>query len=209
MKTLRFLALASVLAAAPAALAQRAPFEATVWGSYVHPSGTTSTDSLGTTISFGEASGAGFSFSLPMGQYAAAELSAFWTKPEGQISFKGTQIASMGRASMMPYMAIVQFHPMGRGDVDPYFGGGIAYTVFGSYTSADLDAMGIGRVALEDTLDGVAAAGVRFGFGKVFGVTLDARYIWLHADSKGPSSTQPLKLIIEPVFVSAGISLRF
>ena len=209
MKTARFLAVAALLLVAPLAHAERPPFEVTAWGSYVHPSRTAWTDGFGTAVDFGKSWGPGLSLNLPVGGYASFELSTFWFRPEGRITFQEVQIASMGKSSMTPYMAMLQFHPAGRGPVDPYIAGGISYTVFGSYESEDLESLGAGPIALEDTLSGVAGAGVRFAFGETFGVTLDARYIWLQAGSKGMTSSKELKLHIEPVILSVGASLRF
>ncbi len=209
MKTARFLAVAALLLVAPLARAERPPFEMTVWGTYVHPSGTTATDAFGTTVDFDEAWGLGFSLNLPMGGYAALELSAFSFETEGRIWSGNVQIATMGESSMTPYMAMLQVHPAGRGVVDPYLAAGVAYTVFGSYESQDLEWLGAGKVDLEDRFAPAIGAGVRFGVGKTFGVTVDARYVWQEADSKGISSSTALRLSVAPVLVSAGVSLRF
>ena len=209
MKTARSLAVAALLLVAPLARAERPPYEVTVWGSSVQPSRTAWTDGFGTAVDLGESSGTGLSLNLPAGRYASVELSTFWFRPEGRITFQEVQIASMGKSSMKPYMAMLQFHPAGRVAVDPYIAGGISYTVFGSYESQDLESLGAGRIALDDTLSGVAGAGVRFAFGETFGVTLDGRYIWLRAGSKGMVSGKELKLYIEPVILSVGASFRF
>ena len=209
MQTARFLAVAAFLLAAPLAHAERPPFEATLWGTYVHPSGTTATDTFGTTVDFDEAWGLGFSFSLPMGSHAALELSAFSFETEGRIWLGTTQIATMGESSMTPYMAMIQVHPAGRGAVDPYVAAGVAYTVFGSYESQDLEWLGAGKVDLEDRFAPAVGAGLRVGIGKTFGVTVDARYLWQEADSKGIASTKALRLSVAPVLVSVGASIRF
>lgn len=209
MKTARFLAVAALLFVAPLARAERPPFEVTAWGSYILPSRTAWADGFGTAVDFDKSWGPGLSLNLPAGRYASVELSTFWFRPEGRITFQEVQIASMGKSSMNPYMAMLQLHPAGRGAIDPYLAGGISYTVFGTYESQDLESLGAGRIALEDTLSGVAGAGVRFAFGETFGVTLDGRYIWLQAGSKGITSTKELDLSIEPVIVSVGASIRF
>lgn len=212
MRTLRFAAFAAVLALvslAGAARAQRAPFQLTAWGTYAHFSGSTPSDAYGTEVLFHDTFRPGVSLDVPVGHLLSVEASAFFLKTRGAIAYRGTEIASLGSSTATPLLLLLQVHPAGRGAVDPYLGVGGAYTLFGSFASADLDTLGVGRVSLEDTFSFAACAGVRFALSDAVGVTLDGRYVHVRPDSTADATGVKLELDMRPFLASVGLSLRF
>ncbi len=209
MRIARLTSLLGLMALAPAALATDRPLDVTIFGTLAHFSTSTTTDSFGTGVAFRDEGGAGLSINVPVVRWLSVEVGALAVRPEGTVTFRGTTIASMGHANMVPVFAIVEAHPAGRGNVDPYLGVGGAYTSFGAYSSRDLDLMGVGRVEVDGKFGLAVSAGTRLALGRLVGFTVDAKYLWLKPSSTGSAQGGKVDLELNPFLISGGLSFRF
>jgi outer membrane protein len=129
-------------------------------------------------------------------------------------SLIGTGTASaegvLGQATYGPLVVSGHYHLTGRGIVQPYLGGGLAYyMVFGTRDGA------ITNLRVSNALGPVLQFGSDVLIGKRWGLFFDAKKIWLcpTASGEAPTSTGPAKAVakvnLEPLVISAGVLLRF
>jgi outer membrane protein len=114
---------------------------------------------------------------------------------------------------MMPITAVLQFHFIPNGVIDPYIGAGAAYVLFDDVEDPDdLDDLDFERIELDDDVGLALNAGVGIRLTPRLGITLDAKYVPLESSARAVFVTGPdteTTVDINPVIFSAGLTLRF
>jgi|GEM_PF-6088417 len=151
-----------------------------------------STDASGTTIAFDR--GLGLGASLSIGTGVTLELAATALRYDASLRTAGAS-ASAGTLKLVPVTATAQWH-----FANVYAGGGIAYVKASDLTGGDLDALGIGRIAVESKRCWLANAGVTFR-----NVVVDAKYID-YRPASGPE--HDVRLNLKPVVISVGLRFK-
>ena len=207
--TLALVSFAALATAIPVRAADRCPIDFTVWGSFIHNSSSTITDpAFGVGINIADGAGAGLTTNVGLGTVLSAEVGAFFYRQSAEIVAGTQRIVGAGRLDSVPLHFIVQAHPNGRGDVDPYVGIGVAYQLFGNLHSSELDAAGIGVVAVTNKAALAAQVGLRWATSPHCGVLIDAKYVPLKATSQAAQGA-PLDLQLDPFRISLGLGFRF
>ena len=167
--------------------------------------GTTPTG--GTEIRFDRGDGFGASFTHFFSHHYAAEIAAYRLRHDGKVRFEGVDTFDIGRLTMTPLVATLQWHAEHDRRFDPYAGAGLAYTRAGSLHSDDLDRLGVGRVRIKGRTGWTAVAGASYAFMKPVAIAAEARFIGYHPSS-GPSDAR-VTLQLSPVIYSLGLRWRF
>ncbi|HEX7152575.1 MAG TPA: OmpW family outer membrane protein [Thermoanaerobaculia bacterium] len=178
-------------------------------------------DSQGTFDNF-DGDVADIEFDGTMGYGLAANI--FWgdrISTEFAISRIDTETTLRRRAvgnagadlEMMPITGVLQFHFIPNGVIDPYVGAGVGYVLFDQFEDRDdLDDIDFERIEFEDDYGFVINAGLGIRISPRLGITLDAKYIPLESSARAVFVTGPdteTTVDINPVIVSAGLTLRF
>lgn len=215
-RTLLSFALISVLAV-PAFAADRF-FELTGAAVRVDPnsSGTfNSTDpNQPFDISFDGKLGYGIAANIFFGNAISLQLAGAEVKPEATFRVRPSGVSSTGSSvKMIPLTAVLQFHLLPNGRIDPYIGAGAAYVLFDKLDNAnDVGNLGVNRIDFKNDVGLALNAGLDIGLTKNFGITVDGKYVPVKSSATavfvtGPNTTTKVK--INPVIFSAGLTLRF
>ncbi|MDP9194156.1 MAG: outer membrane beta-barrel protein [Acidobacteriota bacterium] len=116
------------------------------------------------------------------------------------------------QAELMPITAVLQFHLAPNGRFDPYVGAGAAYVLIDDVdTPEELNNIDFESIDFKDDVGLVLNAGLGIRLTNNFGLTLDAKYVPLESSATAVRTTgnQEVKFDINPVILSAGLSLRF
>jgi outer membrane protein W len=203
-----FGALAFIVLASGSARADGFHMDMNAWGTYVHPTTQTTTDDAsGIQIRFRDGGGGGLTHDARLIPLLSVECGVFFTRQTGAITVQGQKLVDLGHLDTIPIVLGVKLHPLGTAFFDPYVGGGGAYMVFENLHGPQMDAAGIGVVTIKNKFAFMANAGVRIGSGR-FGFLVDARYIPVKPESRGPTG-DPVDLKLNPILVSAGVGVRF
>jgi outer membrane protein W len=195
----RLLPLLALLSALPLA-AQ------TSLGISIARSHTGSTNAEGGTLAFDRGRGFGVSVDhLWSGGALSTELAATWLRYDGTLRLDPTSSADLGRLRLVPVTATAQWHFARDERIDPYVGAGAAYVFAKGLSSSDLDALGIGSIAVENKACWLANAGVALHL-RDAAIVVDGKYLDYRPDS-GPSDSR-VRLKLKPVVISAGIRWR-
>ena len=115
--------------------------------------------------------------------------------------------------NMIPITAVLQFHFIPEGIIDPYIGAGAAYIVFGGDVRDEGNA---GNLALDDIegddLGLVINGGLSFRLGSNFAIVGDVKYVPTSSAARAVLNNDEgteTDLEVSPIIVSAGLSLRF
>jgi len=161
----------------------------------------------GSDIRFDRGDAFGASFTHFFSHHYAAEIAAYDMRHDGTVRVQGVDVIGVGRLHMMSFGATLQWHAEHSRRIDPYLGGGLAWTRAGSLHTADLDNAGIGRVSIESRIGFTGLAGVSVGLVKQLAVAGEVRTIGYHPNS-GPKSDQ-VRLELSPLLYSLGLRWRF
>ena len=121
----------------------------------------------------------------------------------------------VGTVRTTPLAAILQWHPLGPGRIDPYVGAGAAWVLV---SNADLlpvisEVTNIVAVLFDDRVAFVAEAGARLNVLGGLGVLVDVRYMPLSFDATVQLSTAefgvPIEVEANPFLFGFGLSFRF
>jgi outer membrane protein W len=115
-------------------------------------------------------------------------------------------------AEMMPITAVLQFHLAPNGRFDPYIGAGAAYVLIDDVdTPSELNNIDFEKLDFKDDVGLALNAGLGIRLTNNFGITLDAKYVPLESSARATRTTgdETVKFDINPVILSAGLSLRF
>jgi outer membrane protein W len=172
--------------------------------------GTTATGSLGT--SFRNSNGYGIGVNAFMGRALSLDLSASRIEPSARFTPANGSAFAPARVRMTPITAALAWHFFPNGSIDPYLGAGGAYVMFNNsnFTTANNGITGIG---FRDRSGAMAEGGVLFGLNRNFGVTVDAKYMWLrgsgNAQFAGGTTGGLSNFTLNPFIVSAGLRFGF
>ncbi|MGZ7039719.1 MAG: OmpW/AlkL family protein [Thermoanaerobaculia bacterium] len=216
-RTLLTFALMSVLAV-PALAADRF-FELTGAAVWVDPSSSGTFNSANPNqpfdISFDGKLGYGIAANIFFADAVSLQLAGAEVKPEATFRIRpsGTTATGTSALKMIPLTAVLQFHLLPNGRIDPYVGAGAAYVLFDKPDRAsDVGNLGVNRIDFKDDVGLALNAGLDIGLTKNFGITIDGKYVPLKSSATavfvtGPDTTTKVK--INPVIFSAGLTLRF
>lgn len=120
--------------------------------------------------------------------------------------------ADAGKVKVLPPTFTLQYR-FGTEGIRPYVGIGLNYTTFPSYDlSADLAALGVTDVDLDDSVGVAGNLGIDFDFGDRWLFNLDVKYIKISTDADLETADGILDTIevdIDPWVFGAGIGIRF
>lgn len=216
MKPFR-LALALVfILAVPAFAADRA-FDLTGFAVYVDPNSTGTFNSTnpnqGFNINFDGSLGYGLGANVFFGNSLSAEFTIASVKPETRFIGRGRVVtAGNPELEMIPITGVLQWHFAPNGFIDPYVGAGVAYILFDDLDNAsDLGNLGTSRINFKDDAGLAINAGLGIRITPRFAITVDGKYIPLKSSATAVFATGSTQqdVDINPVMVSAGLTLRF
>ena len=215
-RTLVTFALMSVLAV-PAFAADRF-FELTGAAVWVDPSSSGTFNSTNPNqpfdISFHGKLGYGIAANIFFAHAMSLQLAGSEVQPEATFRVRPSGTTTTGsKLKMIPLTAVLQFHLIPNGRIDPYIGAGAAYVLFDKLDNAvDVGSLGVHRINFKDDVGLALNAGLDIGLTRNFGITVDGKYVPLKSSATavfvtGPDTTTKVK--INPVIFSAGLTLRF
>lgn len=202
--------------AAVPAVAQERFFDITGYASWVDTSseGTFEFDDASgpLDVNFDGTMGYGVAANVFFGDRISTEFAV--TRVENEIAVRPRAVNNTGNttAEMMPLTAVLQFHFAPNSFIDPYVGGGVAYVLFDDVDGSDeLDNIDFESIDFEDDYGFVINAGLGIRITENFGLTLDGKYVPLEssATARRQAGDQEATFDINPVILSAGVSLRF
>jgi outer membrane protein W len=161
----------------------------------------------GSDIKFDRGDAFGISYTHFFSHHYAAEIAAYQLRHDGQIRVGGVDTLDIGRLTLTPIVLTLQWHAERFRRLDPYLGGGLAYTRASTIHSADLDAAGIGSVKVAGRTGWTGLAGLTFAFMPQLAVAGEARVIGYQPGS-GPRNAR-VTLQLSPVVYSLGLRWRF
>ncbi|HUJ13639.1 MAG TPA: OmpW family outer membrane protein [Thermoanaerobaculia bacterium] len=175
-----------------------------VWGG---SSRVGNTPTIGSNVHFDRGSAYGVSFTHFFSHHYAAEIAAYELRHDGTIRVAGVDALDIGRLTMTPLTATLQWHAEHEHRFDPYAGAGLAWVHASNIHSSDLTNAGIGTVHVESRVGFTALAGASYAITHPFAVAVEARYIG-YQPSSGPADAR-LKLQLSPLVYSVGLRWRF
>ena len=211
MKRFSLLAVA-FLVAAPLAAADRS-FELTGWASWVDTNSNTfnsSSPNQAFNLIFHQKVGYGAGANIFFSHNISTEFSIVEVRPKTSfVSTSGDTLVG-GNLRMTPITAVLQFHFIPGGFVDPYVGAGAAYVLFDNVNGPG--SIGVSKINLKDDVGLAVNAGVGFAIARNLAITVDGKYVPLKSSATavyvtGPNTTQRIK--INPAMLSAGLTFRF
>lgn len=132
---------------------------------------------------------------------------------ESDVRFRQRAVANGNtQAEMMPITAVLQFHLAPNGRFDPYIGAGAAYVLIDDVDTPDeLNNIDFESLDFDDDVGLALNAGLGIRLTNNLGLTLDAKYVPLESSATAVAAVgnQEVKFDINPVILSAGLSLRF
>lgn len=208
----RVLAASLILLAAPAIFAQSA--ELKVWYSMVDPQGSnrpgvTEIDEL----ELDSENGYGAALNFYWSDRFSTEFAGYVVNSNVSRSLGTAPAVALGELEMIPLTATLQFHLLPRGRFDVYAGAGVAYVLFDNVENAgDVGGIDLQQVEFEDDYGFLGNAGVSLGITNNFAINIDAKYVPLKSSATARYTTasgQEFDFEVNPLIVSAGISLRY
>lgn len=163
-------------------------------------------------IDFDASTGYGASVNFFIGERFSIDIGAAVVSPETRIRRRAVGApGGTTEIDMVPITAILQWHFMPDGVIDPYIGGGAAYVLF-----EDAEDIGLGdldRIDLQDDVGFVVNAGLGIRLGNRFAIVVDGKYVPIEADATainlGNTVNEDTRVDISPIILSAGLQLRF
>lgn len=132
---------------------------------------------------------------------------------ENELVFRRRAASSSGDAvEMMPITGVLQFHFAPNGFIDPYIGAGGAYVLLDDVDAPDeLNNLDFESIDFDDDIGLVLNAGIGIRITNNFGITLDGKYVPLESSATARRTTgaQDTTFDINPIILSAGVSIRF
>jgi outer membrane protein W len=129
------------------------------------------------------------------------------------IQFRQRAVANANtQAEILPITAVLQFHLAPNSAFDPYIGAGAAYVLIDDVDTPDeLNNIDFERLDFDDDIGLALNAGVGVRLTQNFGLTFDAKYVPLESSARAVRTIgdEEVKFDINPVILSAGLSLRF
>jgi outer membrane protein len=204
--------LATVLLA-PAAFAQDRFFDLNLNAVWLDPTGGGSIDELQDPLEIDVDSelGYGASANVFFSDRVSIEFAVSRVEPGTETRGRIAGPAPTGDLEIMPVTAVVQFHFIPNGFIDPYVGAGAAYVL---YDFSPSDAItNIDEIEFEDDIGLAVNAGIGLRISRGFGLNFDAKYVPTESNATatviGSNDEVEATFDVSPIILSAGISLRF
>lgn len=203
-----------LLVAAVPMSAQSRGFDLTGYASWVDTSsegtfGDTSTNPV--DINFDGTLGYGLAANIFFGDRISTEFAI--VRVNSDVNFRQRAVANANtQAELMPITAVLQFHLAPNGRFDPYIGAGAAYVLIDDVDTPDeLNNIDFESINFKDDVGLALNAGLGIKLTNNFGITLDAKYVPLESSATAVRTTgnEDVKFEMNPVILSAGLSLRF
>jgi outer membrane protein W len=162
-------------------------------------------------VNFDGTLGYGIAANVFFGERISTEFAI--VRVNSDVGFRQRAVANANsRAELMPITAVLQFHFAPHGTIDPYIGAGAAYVLIDDVdTPEELNNLDFERLDFKDDVGLALNAGLGIRLTNNFGLTLDAKYVPLESSATAVRTTgsTDVKFKINPVILSAGLSLRF
>lgn len=164
-------------------------------------------------IRFDRKFGVGADADIFFGNALSLDLAGSYIHPSTRLSgFAGAVPTLNPKVKMIPLTAILQWHFIPKGAIDPYIGGGAAYVLFDNANNASDLGNGISRIKYKDDAGLALNAGLTFGLSRGLAITVDGKYVPLKSSATaeyvtGPNSTTRVK--INPAILTTGLDFRF
>lgn len=205
---------AALLFAVPAS-AQDRFFDLTAYAAWVDTSSEGTFDGIeDVDVNFDGTLGYGVAANVFFGDRLSTEFAI--VRVNSDITFRrraaGPVVTSDSDAEIMPITAVLQFHLIPNGRIDPYVGAGAAYVLIDDVDAPDeLGNIDFETLDFDDDVGLALNAGVGIKLTNNLGLTLDAKYVPLESSARAHRTTgdQDVTFDINPVIFSAGLSLRF
>lgn len=120
--------------------------------------------------------------------------------------------SSQSDLKMIPLTAVLQWHFIPSGRIDPYIGAGAAYVLFDDINDPSDLGNGVQRINFKDDVGLAINAGIGIGLTDRFGITIDGKYVPLKSNARAVFVTGPdteTNVDINPVIFSAGLTFKF
>lgn len=122
----------------------------------------------------------------------------------------GGAVGPMGSAWLLPPTLTFQYHFTGLGNIKPYVGAGVNYTVFFNEKGSGI----FSKMDLRDGFGLALQAGVDIMLTQNWGLNFDVKKIFLESKAKlyTPGAAVPLatsKVKIDPWLIGAGVTYKF
>jgi outer membrane protein len=163
-------------------------------------------------VNFDGTMGYGVAANIFFGDRLSTEFAIVRVNSDVNIRQRAVNNAGDTEAEMMPITAVLQFHLAPHGTFDPYFGAGAAYVLIDDVDAPDeLNNIDFESLDFDDDVGLALNAGLGIRLTNNFGITLDAKYVPLESSARAvrTSGSQDVSFEINPVILSAGLSLRF
>jgi outer membrane protein len=203
-----------LLAAAVPMYAQSRAFDLTAYAAWVDTSSEGTFDDTTANpidVNFDGTLGYGIGANIFFGERISTEFAI--VRVNTDVNFRQRAVANGNtQAEMMPITAVLQFHLAPHGRFDPYVGAGAAYVLIDDVDTPDeLNNLDFERIDFKDDVGLALNAGLGVRLTNNLGLTLDAKYVPLESSARAVRTTgnQDVKFDINPVILSAGLSLRF
>jgi outer membrane protein len=155
--------------------------------------------------------GYGLAANIFFGNHLSTEFAI--TRVENDVTFRRRAVNNSGDGvEMMPITGVLQWHFAPTAMVDPYIGAGAAYVLLDDVDRpSELNNLDFESIDFDDDIGLVVNAGLGIRLGEHWGITLDGKYVPLEASATARRTTgaQDTTFDINPIILSAGLSIRF
>lgn len=180
----------------------------TIYASQVEMQGENEFDT-GVTSEFEDGQALGASVNFHVARIFSVEAAAFGIRSDAGLLIDGAPAVDLGSVNLTPITLGVQLHPFGRARFDPYIGAGGAYVLTDELQTPDLDAVGLGRIEVDDEATYYLNAGIGVQITEGFGIVLDGRYIPYEPTTRSSVTGIEQEIEFSPRMLSLGVRLRF
>jgi outer membrane protein W len=156
-----------------------------------------------------ERTGIGIGSRRTFGEHWSLAVEAMQVHAGASLQSSGERLASLDRLRLAPLAAVAEYRFCRTCRIAPWLGAGAAWVLAQDLRSDDLEAMGIGRVKIEDKAAAVFAAGLDVPVASRMALALDARYLPLVLDAKIAGDPEVSTIDLDPLVLSVGLRVRF
>ncbi|MEO8216526.1 MAG: OmpW family outer membrane protein [Acidobacteriota bacterium] len=208
-----------LMASALPTFAQSRAFEVSGYVNRVDPNGNgvfdgpQSIDNV--DVNFDAATGYGIALNIFWGDRISTEFAGSSVEPD--VAFRANNpalpVLTRGQLRMIPITAVLQYHFIPNGTVDPYVGAGAAYVLFDNVKNfGDLNDVRFSSVDFKDDAGFVVNAGASVRLTQRLALYLDGKYVPVKSNAKATVITGPqseAKIDVNPLMFAGGLTLRF
>jgi outer membrane protein W len=212
MKSLKYLALALIVASSTPLFAQSRSVDVTGWLSRVDPHGDNNFGTQVRSLDFDSANGYGAAVNVFWGNHLSTEFAAYVADSDVRVRPVGGGNDINGDLEIIPITATLQYHLMPEGRFDPYIGGGVAYVLFDNVdNTSDLNDVFVGDIDFKDDYGFVANAGLSIDLTSKLALNVEGKYVPVDSAATAhlPSGTEKVDISVNPLIFSAGLQFQF